>query len=153
MELSRHVQAIQSDLEAVSALGDDAAAEAARRLSDALESSLQLRLLDFLTEATLTLNDQLPASHVEVRLAGRDAELVVVEHTDADNGAAPAPGDDLSARITLRLPEGLKAQIESAASREGISANAWIVRALARALEPRLSRVRTGNRLQGFAQS
>ena len=78
MELYRHVQAIQSDLEAVSALGDDAAAEAARRLSDALASSLQLRLLDFLTEATLTLNDQLPSSHVEVRLAGRDPELVVV---------------------------------------------------------------------------
>ena len=121
--------------------------------SGALESSLQLRLLDFLTEATLTLNEQLPSAHVEVRLAGRDAELVVVEHTDADDGAAPAPGDDLSARITLRLPEGLKAHIESAASREGISANAWIVRALARALEPRSTRVRAGNRLQGFAQS
>ena len=60
MELSRHVQAIQSDLEAVSALGDDAAAEAAHRLSEALGPSLQLRLLDFLTEATLTLNEQLP---------------------------------------------------------------------------------------------
>ena len=152
MELTRHVQAIQSDLEAVSALGDDAAAEAARRLSDALASSLQLRLLDFLTEATLTLNEQLPAAHVEVRLAGRDAELVVVGHEDANEGA-PAPGDDLSARITLRLPEGLKGQIESAASREGISANAWIVRALARSLEPRTSRVRSGNRLQGFAHS
>jgi predicted HicB family RNase H-like nuclease len=153
MELSRHVQAIQSDLEAVSALGDDAAAEAAHRLSEALASSLQLRLLDFLTEATLTLNEQLPAAHVEVRLAGRDAELVVVEHEDANDGAAPSPGDDLSARITLRLPEGLKAQIEAAASREGISANAWIVRALARSLEPRSTRIRSGNRLQGFAHS
>jgi predicted HicB family RNase H-like nuclease len=153
MELSRHVHAIQSDLEAVSALGDDAAAEAARRLSDALASSLQLRLLDFLTEATLTLNDQLPASHVEVRLAGRDAELVVVEHTDADDGAAPAPGDDLSARITLRLPEGLKAQIEVAANLEGTSVNTWIVRALQRGLEPRTRSVRVGRRLSGWADS
>jgi predicted HicB family RNase H-like nuclease len=141
MELSRHVQAIQSDLEAVSALGDDAASEAARRLSDALASSLQLRLLDFLTEATLSLNEQLQTAHV-------------VEHEQASDAAAPAPGDDLSARITLRLPEGLKSQIEAAASGEGISANAWIVRALARALEPRSgTRVRSGNRLQGFAHS
>ena len=65
---------------------------------------------------------------------------------------APAPGDDLSARITLRLPETLKAGVEAAAAREGVSANAWIVRALARALEPRAAR-RSSNRLQGFARS
>ena len=66
----------------------------------------------------------------------------------------PTPGDDLSARITLRLPEALKGQIEIVASSEGVSTNAWIVRALARALEPRATvRARTGNRLQGFAQS
>ena len=67
--------------------------------------------------------------------------------------APPAPGDDLSARITLRLPEALKAQVEAAASREGVSTNAWIVRALSRANEPQSARTRSGNRLQGFAQS
>ena len=38
---------------------------------------------------------------------------------------------------------------------EGISTNAWIIRALARAFDPRGSRttVRVGNRLQGFAES
>ena len=78
------------------------------------------------------------AGHVEVRLAGRDPELVYVdEPVVADE--PPAPGDDLSARITLRLPDGLKASLEAAAAREGISTNAWIVRALARALEPRAS--------------
>jgi predicted HicB family RNase H-like nuclease len=153
MEMSRHVSAIQSDLAAAAALGDEKTAEAARRLSDALESSLQLRLLDVLTEATLALNGQLSSGHVELRLAGRNPELVLVEEQRADSDAAPAPGDDLSARITLRLPEALKAQIEAAAGREGISANAWIVRALARSLEPRQSRVRSGNRLQGFARS
>lgn len=151
--MSRHVRAIQSDLAAAAALGDETTAEAARRLSEALESSLQLRLLDVLTDATLALNGQLSSGHVEVRLAGRDPELVLVEEQAAGDAAAPTPGDDLSARITLRLPEGLKAQIEVVAGREGISANAWIVRALARSLEPRQSRVRSGNRLQGFARS
>ena len=67
--------------------------------------------------------------------------------------APPAPGDDLSARITLRLPEALKVQIEAVASSEGVSVNAWIVRALSRSLEPRRGRARSGNRLQGFAQT
>ena len=41
--------------------------------------SLQLRLLDVLTDASLALNGQLPAAHVEVRLAGRNPDLVLVE--------------------------------------------------------------------------
>lgn len=153
MDLSRHVLAIQADLAAAAALGGDEAAEAGRRLSAALDSSLQLRLLDVLTEASLALNAQLSAGHVEVRLAGRDPELVLVEEPRDAGEAQAFPGDDTSARITLRLPEGLKVQIEAAAAREGVSTNAWVVRALARALEPRTSRVRGPHRLQGFAQS
>ena len=153
MDMERHVQAIQSDLAAAAALGDEAATEVGRRLAAAVESSLQLRLLDVLTEATLSLNAQLPSGHVEVRLAGRDPELVLVAETGSGEEQAPSPGDDLSARITLRLPETLKAQIEAVAGREGVSTNAWIVRALSRAVEPRPGRSRSGNRLQGFAQS
>ena len=109
-------------------------ASASRRPS---RSSLQLRLLDVLTDASLALNAQLSSGHVEVRLAGRDPDLVFVDDRADEAEPAPAPGDDLSARITLRLPEALKVQIEVVASSEGVSANAWIVRALARALEPR----------------
>ena len=72
MELGHHITAIQSDLAAAAALGGEATADAGRRLSDALESSLQLRLLDVLTEAALGLNASLPDGHIEVRLAGRD---------------------------------------------------------------------------------
>jgi predicted HicB family RNase H-like nuclease len=153
MDIEMHVQAIQSDLATAAALGDEAAAVAGERLAAAVSASLQLRLLDVLTEATLGLNAQLESGHVEVRLAGRDPELVFVDERDDRAESAPAPGDDLSARITLRLPETLKIQIEAVASREGVSTNAWIVRALARALEPQSGRVRSGNRLQGFAQA
>ncbi len=153
MDIEQHVQAIQSDLAAAAALGDEASAAAGERLAAAVDSSLQLRLLDVLTDVVLELNDQLASGHVEVRLAGRNPQLVLVEDRARDGEPPPAPGDDLSARITLRLPEGLKAQIEVVASREGVSANAWIVRALSRALGPRSGRPRSGNRLQGFAQS
>ena len=150
MELAHHVSAIQSDLAAAAALGGEATADAGRRLSDALESSLQLRLLDVLTEAALGLNTSLPDGHVEVRLAGRDPELVYVEAVAAEQPAAA--DDDMGARITLRLPEAVKGQVEAAANREGVSTNTWVVRALKRSLEPR-ARTRTGNRIQGFARS
>ena len=152
MQLTPHVSAIQADLAAAAALGDDAAAEAGRRLAEALGSSLQLRLLELLGEAALDVTAQLPAGHVEVRLAGREPQLVVVGEPEAVSEPQPQ-ADDSSARITLRLGEALKLAVETAADREQISTNTWIVRTLGRALEPKASRIRTGNRLQGFAQS
>ncbi|MGH3243178.1 MAG: toxin-antitoxin system HicB family antitoxin, partial [Spirillospora sp.] len=38
-----------------------------------------------------------------------------------------------TARITLRLPEHLKPRVEDAAARQGISVNAWLVRAVSAA--------------------
>jgi hypothetical protein len=150
MEL--HLDAIKRDLAGVvAALGDEEVVEQWRRLAEAVEPSLRLRLIDLLSEVALSLNSQLDVGHVEVRMAGREPELVFVDEPLAPE-APPAPGDDLSARITLRLPEGLKASLEVAAAREAVSTNAWIVRALARALEPRSAR-RSSNRLQGFARS
>ena len=147
-----HIDGIREDLRAAAAaLGDEAVAEALRRLSDTVEPSVRLRIIDLLSEVASKLNGQLENGHIEVRLAGREPELVFVDEPDVPD-EPPAPGDDLSARITLRLPEALKAGIEAAAGREGISTNAWIVRALARGVEPRGAR-RSSNRLQGFARS
>ena len=39
------------------------------------------------------------------------------------------------ARITLRIPERLKVQVERAAQGQGISVNSWLVDAAARALQ------------------
>ena len=39
------------------------------------------------------------------------------------------------ARINVRLPEQLKARIEEAAAKEKVSANVWLVRAAAAALD------------------
>jgi hypothetical protein len=61
-------------------------------------------------------------------------------------------GEELKGRITLRLPEKLKAAVEGAAEQEGISTNAWLVRTIAHAVESRPSRGRRHHRLQGYAQ-
>jgi hypothetical protein len=154
MEMAHHIHAIQEDLAAAASLAsDEPTVEAGRRLTQALGSSLHLRLLDVVSEAALALSGSVPG-RIEVRLAGRDPELVYIEEEEEPERAHAASADDaFSARITLRLPEGLKAQLEVAANLEGTSVNAWIVRALQRGLEPRTRSVRTGRRLSGYADS
>ncbi|WP_344458326.1 toxin-antitoxin system HicB family antitoxin, partial [Actinomadura kijaniata] len=49
--------------------------------------------------------------------------------------APPEPEDRGTARISLRVPEHLKPRIEEAARAEGISVNAWLVRAISGALD------------------
>jgi predicted HicB family RNase H-like nuclease len=150
MQLDSHIQSIQQDLAAAAGLGDEATAQAAQRLIEALGTTLHLRLLDLLGEATLEISGQLATARVEVRLAGREPELVVVSEESQD-AVQVAPGEEFSGRITLRLPESLKNAIEAAAAEEGISTNAWLVRTLARTASPR-SPKRGRNRLQGYAQ-
>ena len=150
MQMAPFIESVQHDLAAVAAVSDPQTAETVQRISAALESSFRLRLLEAVTAAAHELTSQLSGGHVEVRLAGQDPSLVFVED-------APAPGpsvggeDAFTARITLRLPETLKASVEFAASRDGISVNAWIVQALARSIDPRPHR--GPKRLTGFARS
>lgn len=150
MQIGPHVDAVQNDLAAVAAVGDEQASETVRRIAAALESSVRLRLLEAVTEAAHELTSQLPSGHVDVRLAGADPLLVYVEDAPA---AGPSVGgeDAFSARITLRLPEVLKASVEFAASRDGVSVNAWIVQVLSRSIDPRPQR--SGKRITGFARS
>ncbi|MGH3104006.1 MAG: toxin-antitoxin system HicB family antitoxin [Gaiellaceae bacterium] len=150
MQIGPHIEALQNDLAAVAAVGDSEASEIVQRISAALEASARLRLLEAVTEAAHELTSQLSSGHVEVRLAGSDPALVYVEDAPA-RGPSVGGEDAFSARITLRLPEVLKASVEFAASREGVSVNAWLVQAISRSIDPRPPRV--GKRITGFARS
>jgi hypothetical protein len=143
------LEGLQEDLQGLAELGDDRSAQIARRLGDALGSNLRLKLLDLLSQAALELNAKLPTGHIEVRLVGQEPELVFV---DAPGESAGPVGEELSARISLRLPESLKTAVEKASDAEGISTNAWLIRAIARATESRPVHV-SGKRLSGYAQS
>jgi predicted DNA binding CopG/RHH family protein len=151
MQTTPYVDALLADLEAMAALGDDAVADAARRLSQTLRASAGLRLLDLLGEAALEVSGQLPSGHVEVRLAGQEPSLVYVEEESSSSTPAATAEDGTSARITLRLSEALKASVEAAATREGVSVNTWIVRALGRSSSAPVRRV--GRRLTGYGES
>src|SRR5437763_3637452 len=150
MNLTIVLDGLQEDLRGLSELGDERSAQVARRIGEALGSSLRLKLFDLLSQAAVELSSKLPSGHIEVRLAGQEPELVFVDSSPAE-GAGTA-GEDLSARVSLRLPESLKTAVEASAAREGVSTNAWLVRAIARATESRPVH-HTGKRLSGYAQS
>ena len=151
MQIDGYVQALRDDLTRVAAVGDESTARAAELLAVALESSLGRRLQEALGEAALELSGQLDSGRVEVRVAGSDPELVYVP----DEEPAPAePADEaFTARITLRLPESLKARLEEAANRHGLSVNTLLVQALQRHLEPRSPSGGSRRRLTGYGRS
>lgn len=149
MKMSPHVQALRDDLLAAAALGDERAAAVGERLAEAATRSASLRFLEALGEAVLEANAQLPAGHLELRLAGTDPTVLFVTE---EGEAVPAPAEEpSSARLTLRLPERLKADVEAAAARESVSVNTWLVRALGRAVSERPQR--PGRRLVGYGKT
>jgi len=150
MNVAAYVEALQQDLANVAGIGDEAVAEAARRIAAALESSLRLRLTDALGEAAAELTNQLPDGHVEVRVSAGEPELVYVP----DPGAPPPSGlENLTARITLRLPETLKTIVDAAAQEAGVSANTWLLQQITRSADPKRRNQPGGRRMTGYGQS
>src|SRR4051794_13646791 len=167
MDLTPYLETLRADLTAAAAPGGPETARAAELLGSSLESSARLALLEALSDAAAEITTRLDDATVEVRLRGRDADLVVTRAVVPDAApaptAAPAPdGGDL-ARLTLRMPEALKAHVEQTAAAEGISVNAWLVRAVTAAVHqpagpsagPAGSGGSSGSakRITGFAQA
>ena len=110
--------------------------------------------MELLSDVSAEVSAELPDGHLEIRIAGDDVDLAYVEDVPAPAPPGDGEGDrdrDLSARITLRLSEGLKARVEEGAAREGISVNAFIVRTLERgATNDQQRKSHAGNRLRGY---
>jgi len=136
MELSLYLDGLRRDLAAAAQPGGPDVAQAAELLGGSLEASARLCLLEALSDAAAEITTKLNYGSVEVRLRGREAQFVVTEAQPepAQQPAAAQPAPDAEsgdiARITLRLPEALKEAVERAAAAEGISVNAWLVRAI-----------------------
>lgn len=147
MELALYVETLREQLVAAADSGGPGSRAAVERLAPGLEAAMRLVLLEALSAAADEITSELAPGAVEVRLRGSDPDFVVTlpayEAGDvATSATAASPtviptGDDEggTSRLNLRLPEGLKAKIEAAARREGLSLNAWLVRAAAAAVE------------------
>jgi len=152
MKMSLMVEGLRSDAISVGDLGDDTVAEVAERIASLLGRSAPARILDLLSDAAAELSAELADGRVEIRVAGDDVHLAYVEDERVLSGGE---GDaDLSARITLRLSESLKARVEEGAASEGVSVNSYIVRTLERGTSTNRSRTgRAGNRLRGYGST
>jgi hypothetical protein len=147
MILGTYVDRLQSRLAMAAEAGGDDARELAARLTAPLESAIRLEILDALSAAADEITRELAPGSVDVRLRGGEPEFVVTpppsedEFTDmgsipTSSPVDPADGDEGgTARLNLRLPETLKRRIEDAASAEGLSLNAWLVRAASSSLD------------------
>lgn len=151
MELETYVTKLREQLAVTASAGGEEALSVAQRLTAGLESAVRLTLLDALSAAAAEITSELAPGSVELRLRGSEPEFVVTvppteaagEQTDsreltggsATSTAAATAGEGGTARINLRLPDQLKGQIEQAADREGLSINAWLVRAVAAAVD------------------
>jgi predicted HicB family RNase H-like nuclease len=165
MDLTPYLETLRGELMAAAAPGGPELGQAAELLSGPLEVSARLALLEVLSDATAEITAQLSAASVEVRLRGRDAELIVTEVAEpvAEPPAAEAEPVSLDgdlARLTLRMPEPLKERIEAIATNEGVSVNAWLVRAIAEVAGRKPAKpgkpgkpTSTSKRITGYAQA
>jgi hypothetical protein len=106
-----------------------------------------------LSQAAAELGASLPDQRIEVRLVGGGAELVLAREALGEPSEVEPEGE-ADARITLRLSAQLKARVELAAARDGVSVNTFIVRALGQhAHGPSDRGPRLGRRLSGYGRS
>ena len=130
MDLTPYVDSLRRDLlAAAEAAGPDAAA-AAERLTYALDPAARLALMEAISQAAAEITAELPAGGVDVRLEGRELAFAVHVPTPMAPPAAAVEETDEGglARITLRIPESVKARAEEKAAQAGDSLNTWLVK-------------------------
>ena len=161
MELGDYVDALRRSLTAAAAAGGEQAQQTARLLADTLEPAIRLALIDAMSVLAAEVTAALDGDLVDIRVRGGNPDVVVVpaapEPPTGHLAATDEPADDGSvARISLRLPDALKSRAEGAAAAEGGSLNAWLVRAVADAVNrprPAPHSGRGPRRYTGFARS
>jgi hypothetical protein len=168
MELSEYIETLRGEIASITRVAGEDVARAGQMIAEALDSSIRLTLLDVLSGAAAEITSRLDDTAIELRLSSGNPTFVVV-HAPQELPPLPPPGagpdrgegqeESGTSRVTLRLPDGLKARAEAAAARDGLSLNAWLVRAAGHALdEPsgaglRSARRGPGQRITGFARS
>jgi len=156
MNLTPYLEALRADLAAAAAPGGPETTRAAELLSHSIEPAVRLALLEALSDAAAEITTRLRDASVEVRLRGREADLVVnrIASTHDDDAPPLIDGGDLT-RLTLRMPEALKTHVEQTAAAEGMSVNAWLVRAVTVAVQRPAGPPPSfgGKRISGFAQA
>ena len=136
MDITPYVDSLRRDLVAAAESAGPEARQTAERLTYALDPATRLALMEAISQAAAEITAEMPSGGVDVRLNGRELDFVVQGGAPAVPAppAPPAPPsaeeideDGAVARITLRMPESVKARAEELAARSGHSLNTWLV--------------------------
>lgn len=147
MHLDEYVELVRNGVEDAAALADEQSRVVATRLGAALESATRLALIRALSDAASEVSAEVAPASVEVRMAGSEPQFVVstpaadeaeptvlLPETEQPEPSEEHDPDEPQSRITLRLPQSVKEKVDTIADAEGISTNAWLVRAVLDAL-------------------
>ncbi|MFD1250066.1 toxin-antitoxin system HicB family antitoxin [Nocardioides ginsengisoli] len=146
MDITPYVDSLRRDLQAAADSAGPQAGEVAERLGYALDPAVRLAVMEAISQAAAEITAAMPAGGVDVRLEGRDLGFVVDVGVEQEPVAPPAPpsapfspvsDDEGLARVSLRLPESLKARADEAAAQAGQSLNTWLVNLIRGATDER----------------
>jgi hypothetical protein len=152
MNLSPYLESVRTGVQNAASLADENTQQVAYKLGTAVESATRLALISALSDAAGVISAELAPSSVELRMSGEDPDFVVTVSSPSTEPALLLPdgsGQDVPAdmgesdedeplsRISLRLPASVKARVDEQATKDGISTNAWLVRAVMDALADR----------------
>jgi hypothetical protein len=139
MDLSPYIASLREDLATAASAGDENTRRTAAALSAALEPAARLAIMNALSDLAAEVTASLDGQVVDVRLSGRDVQVVVTGSAEPEPEPAPrqevpnfGAGDatgDIS-RITLRMINELKSKAEAAAAAQGVSLNSFIQQAV-----------------------
>lgn len=133
MDITPYVESLRRDLLAAAEGAGDEARQIVERLAFAIDPAARLAIMEAVSQAAAEITAEMPAGGVDVRLSGRELHFVVDTAAPAAPAAPPAPpadepeDDGAVARVTLRIPDAVKARAEELASRSGHSLNTWLV--------------------------
>ena len=142
MDLTPYLATLREDLTNAASAGDENTQRTAAVLAAALEPAARLAIMNALADLAAEVTTHLDDQVVDVRLAGRDVEVVVTgsgteagEPQEDEEPPPPPRGDGDISRITVRLFEELKEKAEQAAASQGLSLNSFVAQAVNSALQ------------------
>lgn len=132
MDITPYVESLRRDLVAAAETGSEETRAAAERLALSLEPSTRLALMEAVSQAASEITAEMRSGSVDVRLNGRELRFVIDEPGTSAPSNPTQPADEVDeegavARVTLRIPESVKARAEELATKAGTSLNTWLV--------------------------
>jgi predicted HicB family RNase H-like nuclease len=130
MDVDSAVAEFEAVIAGQAQLGGNELDEAAEALLTAARPGVERLVLRLAEQAAVEVTAQLPEASVDVVVSDGEPTLAVRSETPAESKRFS--GEELEARLTLRLPTELKDLVELRAKESGGSVNSYVVDSLMR---------------------